>query len=83
MTTEKKGTAARLYIGDAEIKILKELSEATNLSQTMVMSQIVTAGLRACAEAGNRLPLPLSFQIVGPNDPWRMNEERHQPQKRK
>lgn len=63
-TTQKKGKAARLYIGDDEDHILREIAVATNLSQTMVMSQIMAAGLRACSEAGNRLPLPLKFKIV-------------------
>ena len=69
MSTAKKGKAARLYIGDEEEPLLETLAEATGLSQTMVMSLIVNAGLRSCRDAGNRLPLPLRFEIVEAAEP--------------
>ena len=64
MATQTKGNVLRLYVKDEELVALKAITEAVEISQTEVMSRIMTAGIRALHVAGNRLPLPLKFQIV-------------------
>lgn len=64
MATQTKGNVLRLYVKDEDLEGLKAITEAVEISQTEVMSRIMTAGIRALHEAGNRLPLPLKFQIV-------------------
>ena len=64
MLTQKKGKQVRLYILEGDESKLDELSEATGLDVTTIMTFIVSAGVKACASAGNRLPLPLKFELV-------------------
>jgi len=68
MLTQKKGKPARLYILEDDEKLLDKLAEHTGLAQTSVMTFLISAGLKACAEIGYRLPLPLKFQIVNGSD---------------
>lgn len=63
MANQTKGNVLRLYIKDEDLRILQAITEAVEIPQTEVMSRIMTAGLRALKEAGNRLPLPLKFQV--------------------
>jgi hypothetical protein len=64
MATQTKGNVLRLYLRDEELEILKAVTEAVEIPQTEVMSRVMTAGLRALREAGNRLPLPLKFSVA-------------------
>jgi len=64
MATQTKGTTLRLYLRDDEVEGLQKLTEALEIPQTEIMSRIMTAGIRAIRDAGNRMPLPLKFQIV-------------------
>lgn len=64
ITTQKKGKPVRLYVYEEDEPLLNSLIEATGLSGTMIMSVIVSSGLRACAGAGNRMTLPLKFVIA-------------------
>ena len=82
-TNQKKGKHVRLYILEEDEPLLEALAEATRLSQTAIMTLLVSAGLKACAENGNRIPLPLSFEVLGPTSPYRMNEPSTQAHKRK
>ena len=59
-----KGNTLRLYLRDEELQALQKLTEALEIPQTEIMSRIMTAGIRALKEAGNRMPLPLKFQVV-------------------
>jgi hypothetical protein len=63
MASQKKGKHVRLYILEEDEEPLEKLASATGLSQTMVLTMLVSAGLRACTEAGRRMPLPLKFGI--------------------
>lgn len=63
MLTQKKGKQVRLYILEDDEASLDKLSEATGLDVTAIMTFLVSAGIKACSEAGNRLPLPLKFHI--------------------
>ncbi len=58
-----KGNTLRLYLRDEEMEALQKLTEALEIPQTEIMSRIMTAGIRALKEAGNRMPLPLRFQL--------------------
>jgi hypothetical protein len=64
MAAQTKGNVLRLYVKDEDLEGLKAITEAVEISQTEVMSRIMTAGIRALREAGNRLPLPLKFQVL-------------------
>lgn len=64
MAAQTKGNTLRLYLRDEELEGLRKLTEALEISQTEVMSRIMTAGIRALREAGNRMPLPLKFELV-------------------
>jgi len=66
MLNQKKGKHVRLYVLEDDEAPLEKLSEITGLTQTMVLTVMVSAAIRACVEAGNRLPLPLQFRIIEP-----------------
>ena len=61
---QTKGNVLRLYLKDEDLEILKALTEAVEIPQTEVMSRIMTAGLRSLRAAGNRMPLPLKFEVA-------------------
>lgn len=64
MATPTKGNTLRLYLKDEELEALQKLAEVLEIPQTEIMSRIMTAGIRAIREAGNRMPLPLKFEVV-------------------
>jgi hypothetical protein len=64
MAAPTKGNTVRLYLRDEELEALQQLTEALEISQTEIMGRIMTAGIRALKEAGNRMPLPLRFQVA-------------------
>ncbi len=54
-----------MYLDETDEKRLAALVKAIPvLSEAMIVSAILSAGLKACSDAGNRLPLPLAFKIV-------------------
>lgn len=64
MASELKRKQVRMYLDETDEKRLDALSKAIPvLSQAMIVSTILSAGLSACAECGNRLPLPLKFKV--------------------
>lgn len=63
MLTQTKGKQVRLYVYKEDEGALDQLSKATGLNVTTIMTMIVSAGLKAASEAGNRLPLPLKFKL--------------------
>jgi hypothetical protein len=60
----KKGKQVRLYIYEGDEPILKRITDHTGLSDTALLSQIVSAGLSALVENGCVVPLPLTLQVV-------------------
>jgi len=53
-----------MYLDEADEQRLYALAKAIPvLSEAMIISTILSAGLSACAAAGNRLPLPLNFHL--------------------
>ena len=54
-----------MYLNEDDEQRLKALAQAIPvLSEAMIVSTIFSAGLAACSEMGNRLPLPLKFNIA-------------------
>jgi len=54
-----------MYLSQTDEQRLEALAKAIPvLSQAMIVSTILSAGLAACSDAGNRMPLPLKFQIA-------------------
>jgi hypothetical protein len=72
MANSTKVNTLRLYLSNDDLKALGELTESLEISQTEVLSRLVASGIRACVEAGNRMPLPLKFKIA--DDFSRLNE---------
>jgi hypothetical protein len=63
MANQTKGNTLRLYLRDEDLQTLQQLTEVLEIPQTEIMGRIMTAGIRAIKEAGNRMSLPLKFQI--------------------
>lgn len=80
-----KGNMRRLYLTDEDLQKLAEISDATNLGQTEILSQVVHAGLAAWLELGGRLPITqsnnrlaaLAASAVASGVPWPANVTRH------
>ena len=54
-----------MYLNDDDEKRLKGIADAIPvLSEAMIVSAILSAGLKACSENGSRLPLPLNFKFT-------------------
>lgn len=62
--TAQKGKHVRLYILEDDEAPLEKLAGVIGLTQTAILTILISAGIKACVESGNRLPLPLKFQIV-------------------
>lgn len=56
------GYTVRVWITNADLDRLKSLSEATELSQSELMTRIMHAGIEAVSVA-NRLSIPLRFRL--------------------
>ena len=64
MAAALKRKQIRMYLDDVDEQRLQALAKAIPvLSQAMIVSSILSAGLKACSDAGNRLPLPLTFRM--------------------
>jgi len=61
-----KRNTFRLYLNDEDTALMQGAAEATELGQSELMSKLMTAALRAVAQNGNRIPLPLKFAILEP-----------------
>jgi hypothetical protein len=61
---------------DSSLEYLSAAAQATNLSQTEILSQVVNAGLVAIAQNGNRMTLPLAFTIAEPEPAGRLAKAR-------
>jgi hypothetical protein len=69
-----KRKQVRVYLDEAaQEKFDRLVSEIGSLSESSVMTALLTAALDACADNGYRMPLPLRFRINeldrGLNDP--------------
>lgn len=69
VTTQKKGKPVRLYVFEEDEPRLEAMMKATGLTGTMVLSILVSSGLKALCDAGNRMPLPLRFVLSAEEAP--------------
>lgn len=60
----KKGRHTRLYIFEEDEPRLDQLTRSTGLTATVVLSMIISAGLRALETRQYRLSLPLRFEVL-------------------
>lgn len=68
-----KRKQARINLSPESEKHLASMVESIgSLSETAILTALVDAGLKACAENGNRLHLPLKFKLS--DDFSRINE---------
>ena len=63
-----KGTSRRVWITDADLQLLQQISDHTNLGQTELLSQMIHAAVRSISENGNRATFPLRFAILKETD---------------
>ena len=59
----KKSRHTRLYINEADEPLLDKVCEASGLTQTMVMTLLVSSGLKAIQANSYRWAMPLNFRI--------------------
>ena len=65
-----KRKQVRIYLGEtAEENLAKMVANIVTQTDTAILTEIVEAGLKACALDGYRLRLPLCFEIVDPPHP--------------
>jgi len=84
MPEPKKTRRCWLYVTEEDDVILQSLVKklGAHYNETLVLSIIASAGLKACQEAGTRLPHEFSFKVVDDEARnARLNEP--QPTKRK
>lgn len=64
MPSVLKRKQVRIYLDAESEKDFGKLVEAIgSMSESAVMTVLVSAALRACVDRGYRMPLPLKFQI--------------------
>ena len=64
MGAATKRNTYRLYLNDEDTAVMKKAAEVTELSQSELMSKLLSASLKAVAQNGYRFPLPLKLQII-------------------
>tara|TARA_B100000282_G_C31505822_1_gene387084 strand:+ start:79 stop:327 length:249 start_codon:yes stop_codon:yes gene_type:complete len=63
MSTAVKGYTIRVYVDDEQLKLLKEFSDSTGLSQTNLASLLLGSSLRSIKDNNGRFQMPLRFKI--------------------
>lgn len=69
MANTTKGNTLRLYVKDEDLEALSHLTEKLEITQTEIMSRIMTAGIRALKDNQYRMPLPLAFCVMTEDGP--------------
>ena len=65
MAIQKKAKRSWVYLSEDDAGRLDKLVSALGtLNEVTILTALASSGLKACEDAGNRLPLPLKFQIV-------------------
>ena len=65
MEPQKKPKRSWVYLSEEDQRRVNNLLKAVGtLNEVTILSTLASAALRACEESGNRMPLPLKFQIV-------------------
>lgn len=63
MAEATKRNTYRLYLNDEDTALMQRAAEVTELSQSELMSKLMSAALRAVAKNDYRFPLPLRFAV--------------------
>jgi hypothetical protein len=59
-----KPKQVRVYLNPQNEEMLRSLAaNVEELSESQIATMLLSAGLKACADAGNRMPLPLKFEM--------------------
>jgi hypothetical protein len=72
-----KPTTYRVYLGEEDAALLKQICQRTELGQEELLKKIAIAGLRAINADEMRVALPLRFVVAGESEPlpiYRLNE---------
>ena len=65
MATYKNRHRLWVYLDEEDHRRLEQLSKAARtLNEVSILTTLVSAALKACDEAGSRIPLPLKFRIL-------------------
>jgi hypothetical protein len=69
MLAQKMGKPVRIYILEDDKKPLEILAATLGLSQTSVVTMLLSTALKARIENGIRMPLPLKLKIAEETKP--------------
>lgn len=71
MATVRKPRRTWLYVSEDDQQRLEKILSAVqpHMNEATVLSLLASSGLQACERAGNRLPLPLRFEIAEVAEP--------------
>lgn len=73
MSQPTKRKQVRIYLDDAtEAHLVEVMKRFPRYSESFIMTDLLAAGLEACAENGYEFSLPLNFHIIG--QPQSLNE---------
>lgn len=61
-----KPTTYRVYLGEDDTALLKEICQHTELGQEEILKKIAIAGIRAIMHNDRRVTFPLRFSIEQP-----------------
>jgi len=71
-----KPKQVRVYLNAENESLLRELSaHVSELSESQIVTVLITAALRACVASGNRIPLPLKFTVSEGLEDYRTPEK--------
>lgn len=76
MATDKKPKRTWVYLSEQDQQRLTKLVDAVggSLSEVNVLTALTSAAIKACSDAGNRIPLPLRFSISSETEEFRTPE---------
>jgi site-specific recombinase XerD len=67
-TMPNKPRHVRTYLHEEELQILAELARESGVRDTLLLSMLAAAGLKAVKEAGYKMELPLRLKISSPKE---------------
>jgi hypothetical protein len=70
-----KRKQVRIYLDDEDSPVFDSLlAKSGKLSETALMTMIVSAGLKAIEQGGGRITLPLQLEMASPSSGYLLNE---------
>ena len=68
--TNLKRKQVRIYLDESDQARLDSLVNriGSTLSETTIVTTLLSAALKTCEDEGSRMPLPLAFQFSDPSD---------------